>query len=322
MSRDLLQLFRRMADGLPTHEELLAQGSCSEAAAHPELNRYCDCWPVDSHLATSGGGGYINASLLRPRAGAMCRYIAAAGPMAPDFYGPDTRPAFWSMVWHHKVTVIVALARPQAGVRGCAEYATPKSSPHGDIALELVEERPSLGGNAVERRLHLRRGAEVHLCLQLEFRAWPDYGVPEAANALAKLIRRVDELRAEAAAATVGGAQEEEEETEPPPLLVHCAGGVGRTGSFITAHSLHCQQQEAAAAPVGDEARDEARDEAKNVVGGHGRAGGLVVTPEDVAARIALLRAQRHPYVVETPEQFGLIVDVLNELRAGSAMGR
>ena len=115
--------------------------------------------------------------------------------------------------------------------------------------------------------------------MQLEFGSWPDYGVPHAAGLVAALICRVDELRAETAGWTTAS---EADETEPP-LLVHCAGGVGRTGSFITAHSLHCQQQAGATVPV-----------------------------EDVAERVDLLRRQRHPYVVETAAQLALIVDVLS----------
>ena len=34
--------------------ELLADGRCSVAAAHPDLNRYSDCWPLDSHLVDTG----------------------------------------------------------------------------------------------------------------------------------------------------------------------------------------------------------------------------------------------------------------------------
>ena len=304
---DISALYHRMAAGLPSHDDLMRTGRCSEAALHPELNRYCDCWPMDSHLATSGGAGYINPSLLRPCADSPA-YIAAAGPMAPEWYGPDTRPAFWSMVWHHQVKVVVALARPQVGVRGCADYISPPVSspssskaPYGDIYLDLIEERSTLSGHATERLLHLRRGTEMRQCVQLEFSTWPDYGVPDAAGVVAALIRRVEELR-EATARQLTAREPDEIE---PPLLVHCAGGVGRTGSFITAHSLYCEQH-----AKGQE----------QAAGAAGLARGTA--PEDIASRVDLLRSQRHPYVVETPEQLALVVDVLGELRVVHQRGR
>ena len=96
-----------------THDTLLASGRCTVAAAQPELNRYSDCWPLDAHLCDTSGAGYLNASLIAfDAAGGLPTYIAAAGPMAPEWHGPDTRMAFWSAVLHHRVRVLVALARP------------------------------------------------------------------------------------------------------------------------------------------------------------------------------------------------------------------
>ena len=54
---DIDALFSAINAGQPTHAELLADGRCGVAAAHPALNRYSDCWPLDSHLANTGGAG-------------------------------------------------------------------------------------------------------------------------------------------------------------------------------------------------------------------------------------------------------------------------
>ena len=279
MSGDIDALFSAIHAGQPTHDELLADGRCSVAAAHPALNRYSDCWPLDTHLADTGGAGYLNATLVRPHAA----YIMAAGPMAPEWHGPETRPAFWSCVWHHGVRVIVALAFPQGGFQGCADYAT--TATHGDISVECINVGhvdTTWHGHAFERKLRLTRGDETRACTQIEYESWPNYGVASSSS-VAKLIERVDLLRH----ASAGDAAAEPE----PPLLVHCAGGVGRTGAFVTAHSLHCEERQSGVAP----------------------------TSADTATRVRVLRAARHPYVVETAAQLRLVVETLAELRRGEA---
>ena len=285
---DIDALFSAINAGQPTHAELLADGRCSVAAAHPDLNRYSDCWPLDSHLVDTGPADYLNASLVQNLAAAPA-YIMAAGPMAPGWHGPDTRHAFWSAVWHHGVRVIVALAVPAAGFQGCAPYAggthvgrkTSRRHRNPAISVEVLNESNPLGsGLAIERKLLLTRGDETRECTQIEFGAWPNYGVASSSS-VASLIERVDLLRH-------GSARDADAE---PPLLVHCAGGVGRTGAFVTAHSLHCEERQSGVAP----------------------------TAAAVATRVRVLRAARHPYAVETAAQLRLVVDTLAELRRGEA---
>ena len=267
LGADAKRLFAAIASR-ETHASLLADGKCSRAASNPECNRYCDCWPVDSHLCDVGEAGYLNASLLQ--LGGAHNYIAAAGPMAPEWHGPDTRGAFWSAVLKHKVPVLVALAPPQHGFQGCADYCVDGATYDG-VRVEILRRAEALNGTALEEHIRVHRGCEGHSLVRILFREWPNYGVPEAATSVAGLITRIDELRPEGDAA---------------PLLVHCAGGVGRTGSLIVAHSLWAASR-AAAQPIG---------------------------PDDVCARVKLLRAQRHPYCVESAQQLQLIFDVLLEL--------
>ena len=50
------------------------------------------------------------------------------------------------------------------------------------------------------------------------FTAWPEFGVPQFATSLISFIRRI---------------QKKHNKDAKIPLLVHCDGGVGRTGTFI-----------------------------------------------------------------------------------------
>jgi len=254
----------------PRHDEQLASGAISRAAEDPSLNRYSDCFPSNSHLAPTARGEYLNASLvLLRRAAAAPGVVVAAGPMAPEWHGPDTRAAFWGAVWANRVSLIVALAPPAAGFQGCAAYAV--DGEFGDVSVELVEDVASvaagLGGSAVERRLRLRKRGErePRAVTQLEFRTWPNYGVDARGPAsVAALASRVGELL------PANGSG----------LLVHCAGGVGRSGAFATLASLWLDQ----AVLRGDSVFS-------------GGAEGVLL---EVRQRIELFREQRHPYGVES----------------------
>jgi protein tyrosine phosphatase len=283
-------LYARLPQGL-SHRQQLRGGWISQAALRPELVRYSDCFPQDSHLAPMGpGAGFLNASLVElPGPG---KFIAAAGPMAPEWHGPDTRPAFWSAAWVNSVPVIVALAVPQPGFQGCAEYAA--TATHGPLALERVAEEVVAGGAAVERKLRLTDGdGSSRELTQLEFSKWPNYGVPGAASSVAALAHRVLALQQEAEVAVAGGGQQ-----RAGPMLVHCAGGVGRTGSFVTLLSVW-QDRAAIVAASGPPAEAAAAEAA---------------VIDAVCGRIALLREQRHPYSVESDAQLGLIFSALSEM--------
>jgi len=281
--QESLWYFFSSIDSGPTHEELAASGAISRALEHPSLNRYCDCFPLDAHLARSVTGRYINASLVQLRqSAAVPRTIVAAGPMAPKFYGPDTRGDFWGAVWAHQVQVIVALATPEKGVQGCAEYAY--DGQYDDIQVRLLHEKP-VAYWGVERTLELNLGSTVREVTQLEFSAWPNYGVPGAASSVAALATRVCQLVTEAPAQ----GEPADVESEAAPLLIHCAGGVGRSGSFATLLSLWMD-----------------RDDLHLVTGAD-----VFAT---VQSRVEAFRRQRHPYGVETPEQLGMIIDVLEVL--------
>ena len=52
---------------------------------------------------------------------------------------------------------------------------------------------------------------------QFHFTSWPDHGVPDYAGPLLTFLRRV----------------KSQHKPTKGPVLIHCDGGVGRTGSFI-----------------------------------------------------------------------------------------
>eukprot|EP00588_Corethron_pennatum_P012530 CAMPEP_0194280110 /NCGR_PEP_ID=MMETSP0169-20130528/15912_1 /TAXON_ID=218684 /ORGANISM="Corethron pennatum, Strain L29A3" /LENGTH=721 /DNA_ID=CAMNT_0039024711 /DNA_START=96 /DNA_END=2261 /DNA_ORIENTATION=+ len=259
----------------PFHQTQLRSGSISEAARHPDLCRYVDCYPQDSHLLRvpagagddDGGGTFLNASLVSLPDGP---YIAAAGPMAQGWHGPDTRAVFWAAVWHHDVRLVVALAPPERGAGGCAEYAT--DGRYGDVKLEVVDKRLVLDGDAVQRKIRLGSGGRTYKeVTQLEYLKWPNYGFPRN-DKIASLALHTLEVMGRATGEHSGAP------------LVHCCGGMGRTGTFISILSMWNRR-------------------------------GSLRTEEDVMFGVIecveRLRTQRHPYCVEGEAQWEIIFRAL-----------
>jgi len=155
-----------------------------------------------------------------------------------------------------------------------------------------VAQSPVLGGAVVRRELLVRAQGAAHGVVQLHLQTWPNYGVVDAAT-LADLVRAAD---AEMEAAVGPSAGDDAPRDRPPRMLVHCSGGAGRSGTFVAAHHVWRQLRgSAAAAPP------------RALVG------------ELVDGTVRELRAQRHPWMVETPEQFDLIMGALDLLLGRAA---
>ena len=74
------------------------------------------------------------------------------------------------------------------------------------------------------RRSEVRgRRSEVRLVRHIQFTNWSNYGLVEELAELVELVVRVEQEWRE------GGG----------PLVIHCAGGLGRTGTFTTILSLY-----------------------------------------------------------------------------------
>jgi len=149
-----------------------------------------------------------------------------------------------------------------------------------------LQERRALGasdGNAVER------GGE-HAAVQ------PDEGDPSsrAVAGVAAASPSADSSSAAAAAAEPPGRDAQARDAQAAPLLVHCSGGVGRSGAFVAVHSAW---------------RAAMRVEKEGALPPSSSSSGIQLAP-----LVTSMRQQRHPWMVETFDQYAFCYEALLHL--------
>lgn len=190
-------------------------------------NRYFNVLPMDEtrvKLDDSAtrhfGSDYVNASYVSGMAGPKT-YIACQGCME------ETVADFWSMIWSENSNIIVMLTNIEEGDRPkCYQYwensAKGKVIEYGGARLftiQLVECLPTSEG-LISRKLLLTNHSksETRIVYHFQFIEWPDHGIPPSTYSFRRLLRLVDSIKT------------------PGPIVVHCSAGIGRTGTFCTAH--------------------------------------------------------------------------------------
>ena len=177
--------------------------------------------PYDHNQITSIQD-YINASPMHFN---KHRYIAAQGPRANTF------TEFWNMVVEENSSLIVTVTNEREERKDYLNFKFDRywplsgSTTYGDVSVMLHEEQLIEEWNdgrkekLRQRRYLVKKGSYESMVTHLHMENWPDNGVihPES---LIKLSHHADQT------------------FKNGPIIVHCAAGVGRTGTFIAYHSL------------------------------------------------------------------------------------
>lgn len=106
----------------------------------------------------------------------------------------------------------------EKGREKCDQYWPNDTVPvyYGDIKVQILND--SHYPDWVTTEFMICRGNEQRIIRHFHFTTWPDFGVPNPPQTLARFVRAFRER--------VGPDQR--------PIVVHCSAGVGRSGTFIT----------------------------------------------------------------------------------------
>jgi protein tyrosine phosphatase len=268
---ELLERAKARSSELPFCEEYYEKHSpiaCQAALSNPQKN-YENAWgyPYDHNMITTVSE-YINAS---PMPIGSHRYIAAQGPRR------NTQEEFWDMVWNERVSLIVTVTNERE-IWGTQEHFKfdrfwPEQEDliHRDCKLSKVREEVVKSWNdgrrecLVAREIAMHRGNAVRSCTHLQMHNWPDNGVIQP-DSLIELSKQVDHYKADGS------------------IVVHCAAGIGRTGTVIAFHSLY--------------------HDLKAYLEGQS----LCFDP---LKRVEEMRQMRWGAIVAAPEQYQLVIDAL-----------
>ncbi len=104
----------------------------------PSRDRYTEVHPYEDTRVLLSDGGYINASWI----GLDQRVVATQGPL------PGTCEHFWEMIFHHKIGLIVALAKMvEDGRIKCHQYFPEQVRPYSTSLGKLSRwVNPSISG--------------------------------------------------------------------------------------------------------------------------------------------------------------------------------
>ncbi|KAL6261494.1 hypothetical protein P5V15_006583 [Pogonomyrmex californicus] len=139
------------------------------------------------------------------------RYIATQGPT------PTTVSDFWRMIWQKNVHIICMLTNVvEDGKIKCEQYwpdVDEKEKKYGDI--NVLNVRQNVFADYCFRTLSVTYKEETRKVQQLHYTAWPDYNMPLYTHSIVTYLNKLSAI------------------SENKPVVVHCSGGIGRTGVII-----------------------------------------------------------------------------------------
>lgn len=188
-------------------------------------NRYGNILPYDhsrvilAPLPEFENTDYINASYV-PGYRFPRKYIATQGPKQ------STLTDFWRMVWQEGSCKVVMLTNLKEQEKTkCAQYWPETSQKYGNFVVTLMKTDTQV--DFVVREFQLALDNKSRTVVQFHFTTWPDHGVPLYPDALLPFLRRIWDFQPQ----------------DDHPIIVHCSGGIGRTGTLILVDSMLSQAE-------------------------------------------------------------------------------
>lgn len=217
-------------------------------------NRYQNVLPYDKNRVAldsrSQDDDYINASYVRlkiPKLGTLS-YIFTQGPLE------TTVDDFWLMVFQQKVPTILMLTDlVESGVVKCFRY-WPEGDQQGADACKYGELLVSCLSVQFGQKYTVREFSIIHVVshvehhvTQLQFKDWPDHGLPDKAQLVLNFLQASRDVVNNASSESLSS----QKSLASPPVLVHCSAGAGRCGALVLLDALtHCIDVQARLRPV------------------------------------------------------------------------
>lgn len=277
---------------------MVSSGLCESAVQHSGANRYSNLFPYEENrvVLAPGTPDYINASWISIP-DVEDKFIVTMAPLYPNDaslrptkFGFRTEEStcteFWRMVEQTDCKLIVMLCKLEHGYSGCSQYFPPvvgESQTHGQNKVTL-ESEVEVEAGIVERRLNIAGAAAAggsRTIDHVQFNNWPNYGVVEDLTQLTRFVKKVYSMNA----------------GRPEPLIVHCSGGIGRSGTFTAVYSVYYLLNQYI--KTGD----------PSVLKGVTKDGSI-----NLVQIVLRMREQRHPWMVEGDHQYVLAYKTILKL--------
>lgn len=210
-----------------------------ESPAARKRNRFTNIHPWEGnriHLKVpSDAFDYINASPIELTSadGTKKKWIATQGPITGQFH------LFWRMLWQEvEHTAIIIMLTPFTDndyrfADKCGRYF-PETKPGGppmivrdeesgddwEVKLTVEDYQEDATVKCYRRKIIMTHGYEQKTVWHFQYENWPDHGVLKdtaGKRALIQLIHKANSLNPD----------------PTNPIFVHCAAGVGRSGTYI-----------------------------------------------------------------------------------------
>ena len=186
---------------------------------YDEKNRYSSIKPYKHNcIEINSKEKYINAS---PVNFYYDKYmILTQGPKS------NTTEDFWTMIYQYDCNIIIMLTRlMEESLEKCFYYWDPNYKME-KYKIILLSEQYKKYKLIVTRKIKLINisSNEERIITQLHFLAWPDLGIPFNTQTFEVFQYMIEET---------------EKMKNNKPFVVHCGGGVGRTGTFTSIYFLY-----------------------------------------------------------------------------------
>lgn len=234
--------------------------------------------PFVENKVSLADGTEMSASYINLTEGLNTGYnhfIASQAPLKGNL------SLFWKMAWETNVEQIVMVTEmTDNGVKElCYPYWPQDKSNNlvfiNGMEIQLLDEQKLLAGE--KEHIYIRRflvslDGESRIVVHYWYRNWPDQTAPAQTLTLLTLVETVQ--------------KDKQSLNSDAPILVHCAGGVGRSGTFIAGYHLKQRKD-------------------------------LGELPDHIFDLVAQLRWQR-PKMVSKPDQYKFCYKILNDLKSSA----